>query len=172
MCLLQVLMTARLALAMGCPIHAIIAHASTATDQAGRSVPAPGQGVLTSAREVRPYGEPLSRLLDPAYRRRRLQRELDAADAWAHEEEAEVAAEAAAAAVVNFGSATTALAAAQRIAAVQHERAHMERAARRAWCVDFAAGAGAGAVAPLRAALAAWGLGPDDITLGSFHGAH
>lgn len=171
-------MTARLALAMGAPIYGVVVHASTATDQAGRSVPAPGQGILTTAREVaRAPGEPPARVLDAAYRRRRLARDLAAAEAWAREEEAEaaaaavVAATATAAAEGGGGGAEAALAAARRIVEVQHERAHLERAARRAWCLDFAAGAGAGAVAPLRAALAAWGLGPDDITLGSFHGA-
>ena len=179
-------MTARLALAMGAPIYGVVAHASTATDQAGRSIPAPGQGILTTAREAaRGAGEALSRVLDPAYRRRRLARDLAAAATWAQEEEAEVAAEAAAAALAarsseaagdgeaagGGGSAVAALAAARRIAEIAHERAHLERSARRAWCLDFAGSAGAGAVAPLRAALAAWGLGPDDITLGSFHGA-
>jgi len=172
----QVLMTARLALAMGCPIHAIVAHASTATDKASRSVPAPGQGVLTTAREARrAAGAPLSRVLDPAYRRRRLARDLAAADAWAREEEALIAADAAAAAAsaqaAGEGSAEASLDAAGRLASVQAERAHLERTARRAWCVDFASAAGDGAIAPLRAALAAWGLGPDDITIGSFHGA-
>jgi hypothetical protein len=39
--------------------------------QEGRSVPAPGQGILTTAREVR--GAKPSQLLDISYRRRQLQ---------------------------------------------------------------------------------------------------
>ncbi|KAL8788546.1 MAG: hypothetical protein Q9213_001619 [Squamulea squamosa] len=50
-CGIQVLTTAKLALQMGLPIHGIIAMASTATDKIGRSVPAPGQGLLVTARE-------------------------------------------------------------------------------------------------------------------------
>ncbi|KAL8696442.1 MAG: hypothetical protein Q9201_007657 [Fulgogasparrea decipioides] len=50
-CGIQVLTTAKLALQMGLPIHGIIAMASTATDKIGRSVPAPGQGLLVNARE-------------------------------------------------------------------------------------------------------------------------
>ncbi|KAK9759886.1 fatty acid synthase alpha subunit Lsd1 [Basidiobolus ranarum] len=48
----QILMSAKLALEMGVPIYGIIAHSATATDKEGRSVPAPGQGILTSARET------------------------------------------------------------------------------------------------------------------------
>ncbi|KAA0166660.1 hypothetical protein FNF28_03034 [Cafeteria roenbergensis] len=49
---IQVLMQARLAIALGAPIHAVLALTSTATDKEGRSVPAPGQGILTTAREA------------------------------------------------------------------------------------------------------------------------
>jgi fatty acid synthase subunit alpha, fungi type len=181
--LFQVLMTARLALAIGCPIYAIVAHTATATDQAGRSVPAPGQGVLTTAREVaRAAGAPLSRVLDSGYRRRRLAQDLASASAWALVEEDAIGAELAAAAAAAIaaapsnptepsGSAVAAVEAARRIAEVVQEKAHLERTARRTWCVDFAGSAAAGSIAPLRAALATWGLGPDDITIGSFHGA-
>ena len=49
----QVLMSAELAVRMGVPIYAVLEHVSTATDKIGRSVPAPGQGILTTARESR-----------------------------------------------------------------------------------------------------------------------
>lgn len=48
----QVLMSARLAIEMGCPIYGVVAGTSTASDRQGRSVPAPGQGLLTTARRV------------------------------------------------------------------------------------------------------------------------
>lgn len=67
----QVIASARLALDMGLPIYGIIAWASTSSDKTGRSVPAPGKGILTNAREARAkFPHPL---LDPAYRRRRLE---------------------------------------------------------------------------------------------------
>lgn len=44
-------MNASLALEMGVPIYGILALSSTASDKQGRSVPAPGQGILTTARE-------------------------------------------------------------------------------------------------------------------------
>ncbi|KAG9244844.1 hypothetical protein BJ878DRAFT_549460 [Calycina marina] len=48
---LQVLATAELALKMGLPVYGILAWSGTASDKASRSVPAPGNGVLTNARE-------------------------------------------------------------------------------------------------------------------------
>ncbi len=41
---MQLLTSARLALDMGLPIHAIITLTHTASDGIGRSVPAPGKG--------------------------------------------------------------------------------------------------------------------------------
>jgi 3-oxoacyl-(acyl-carrier-protein) synthase len=48
----MVFMAGDLALAMGAPIHAIVGIVHTATDHAGRSVPAPGQGVLGAVAEI------------------------------------------------------------------------------------------------------------------------
>ena len=58
---------------MGLPIRGIIASTSTATDKNGRSVPAPGQGLLTTARESKTtYSSPL---LDIEYRSKQLKKE-------------------------------------------------------------------------------------------------
>lgn len=48
---IQVAMNAKLAIEMGVPIYGIVALTATATDKIGRSVPAPGRGILTTARE-------------------------------------------------------------------------------------------------------------------------
>ena len=48
----QIIMPASLAIEMGVPIYGIVALSNTATDKEGRSVPAPGQGILTTAKEV------------------------------------------------------------------------------------------------------------------------
>ncbi|THC95865.1 hypothetical protein EYZ11_004643 [Aspergillus tanneri] len=66
----QVITSARLALDMGLPIQGIVAWVGTASDKIGRSVPAPGKGLLTNARESR--RKIPSPMLDIAYRRRRL----------------------------------------------------------------------------------------------------
>lgn len=81
---IQVLMTAELAVKMGVPIRGIVACTNTATDKNGRSVPAPGQGILTTAREVR--GKHQSPLLDLKYRSRQLKRERDQIRSWLAEE--------------------------------------------------------------------------------------
>ncbi|GKU11664.1 unnamed protein product, partial [Fusarium langsethiae] len=69
-CGVQVLISAELALEMGLPIFGVVAYANMAADKAGRSVPAPGKGVLTNAREKSTTPSPL---LDINYRRRLLQ---------------------------------------------------------------------------------------------------
>eukprot|EP01117_Protostelium_nocturnum_P000846 TRINITY_DN1109_c0_g1_i4.p1 TRINITY_DN1109_c0_g1~~TRINITY_DN1109_c0_g1_i4.p1 ORF type:complete len:3931 (+),score=1672.78 TRINITY_DN1109_c0_g1_i4:607-12399(+) len=48
----QLVMSAKLALEMGLPIYAIVAMTATAMDKAGRSIPAPGRGILSTAREI------------------------------------------------------------------------------------------------------------------------
>ncbi|KAK8093877.1 fatty acid synthase alpha subunit FasA [Apiospora hydei] len=73
-CGVQIVMSAELALKMGLPIHAVVAYTQMAGDGVGRSVPAPGQGVLTAARGT--AAALRSPLLDTAYRRSQLEREL------------------------------------------------------------------------------------------------
>ena len=65
----QILMPASLAVKLGVPIRGIVAHTSTATDREGRSVPAPGQGILTTAKEAHGMRESTP-LLSLEYRRR------------------------------------------------------------------------------------------------------
>ena len=81
---MAVLMTAELALQMGVPIRGVIACVNTATDKNGRSIPAPGQGILTTARESASAIE--SPLLDIRYRSNQLQKELNFIKLWADEE--------------------------------------------------------------------------------------
>lgn len=69
---MQILSTARLAIEMGLPIHAIVAWAGTSSDKIGRSVPAPGKGALVNAREAAvSQGGPVP-LLDLHFRREQL----------------------------------------------------------------------------------------------------
>lgn len=48
----QILMSAATAIELGAPIQGIIAHASTHTDKQGRSIPAPGRGVMSAATKL------------------------------------------------------------------------------------------------------------------------
>ena len=159
---MAILMTARLAIAMGCPIYGIVALASTATDKNGRSIPAPGQGVLTSARESRGLAAGgaaaaafLPPLLDAKYRLRRLGQEVASTDAWREEEVRAIMSEAAAAAAAATGAVSVAatsgsstlsaeLFAAPRIAAVDAEAAMLTSSARRRWATDWWRGSVAG----------------------------
>ena len=62
-CGVQLLMSADVALQIGCPIYGIVAYTSTASDKQGRSVPAPGQGLLSTFRDLsvsRPFIPPPS----------------------------------------------------------------------------------------------------------------
>ncbi|KAJ5624734.1 hypothetical protein N7510_001043 [Penicillium lagena] len=165
-CGMQLIMSAQLALDMGVPIHGIIALTTTATDKIGRSVPAPGQGVLTTAREN--PGKFPSPLLDLKYRRRQLDLRMKQIKEWQESEllylQEEVEAMKAQAGE-SFNESE-----------YMHERAqHIEReAVRQEKDAQFSLGNNFwkqdSRIAPLRGALATWGLTVDDIGVASFHG--
>ncbi|KAJ1953410.1 fatty acid synthase alpha subunit Lsd1, partial [Linderina pennispora] len=142
---IALLMSASAAIEAGAPIYGIIAMAGTATDKQGRSVPAPGKGVLVSARER--LATSRSRLLDMGYRRRQLKRRRLEIDNWVAEEMA-IAEEDA--------DAIQAEADAQRKEA-------MDTWGNSFWCRNPQ-------ISPLRGSLAVWGLTVDDIGAASFHG--
>ncbi len=73
-CGMQVLTSAKVALELGLPIRAVIAHVATASDGVGRSVPAPGKGIMVNVRESSAFET--SPLLDIDYRRRLLDQSL------------------------------------------------------------------------------------------------
>ena len=165
-CGMQIIMSARLALDMGTPIYGILGLTTTATDKIGRSVPAPGQGVLTTAREN--PGKFPSPLLDIKYRKRQLDLRRRAIKNWQESEllylQEEVAAMKAQA---GFGF--------NESEYMEDRVAHIEKDARRQekdaqyslgnnfWKSDST-------IAPLRGALATWGLTIDDLGVASFHG--
>ena len=165
-CGMQVIMSARLALDMGTPIYGILGLTTTATDKIGRSVPAPGQGVLTTAREN--PGKFPSPLLDIKYRKRQLEQRKKQSKSWQESEllylQEEVAAMKAQA---GFGF--------DEKEYLQERAEHIEREVKRQekeaqfslgnnfWRQDPR-------IAPLRGALATWGLTIDDLGVASFHG--
>src|SRR5690606_5050727 len=87
---IQVLMTAELAIQMGCPIYGIIALTNTATDKEGRSVPAPGQGILTSAKSIQGGSSARPRILNAEYRHNQLKKSLKQIKNWFLEEAEEL----------------------------------------------------------------------------------
>ncbi|KAJ2492835.1 fatty acid synthase alpha subunit Lsd1 [Coemansia sp. RSA 2050] len=155
------LMSAAAAIEFGAPIYGIIAMSGTATDKQGQSVPAPGKGVLTSARESSESNLP-SRLLNFDYRRRQMQRQLSALDAWKQEELADLAD------MVDGPSDTVGLSAMGYASQVEDEYAHQRRSLQDTWGSEF--WKGKPSISPLRGSLAVWGLTADDIGVASFHG--
>ncbi|KAJ2052530.1 fatty acid synthase alpha subunit Lsd1 [Coemansia sp. S16] len=155
------LMSASAAIEFGAPIYGIIAMSGTATDKQGQSVPAPGKGVLTSAREASDNSPP-SRLLNFDYRRRQLQRQLSALEAWKQEELADLAD------MVDGPSDTVELSAMSYANQVEEEYIQQRRSLQDVWGNDF--WKGKSDFSPLRGSLAVWGLTADDIGLASFHG--
>ncbi|KAI9783021.1 MAG: 3-oxoacyl-[acyl-carrier-protein] synthase [Peltula sp. TS41687] len=164
-CGMQVLMDAKLALAMGVPIYGIVGLTATATDKIGRSVPAPGQGVLTTARE-NPSKFP-SPLLDIKYRKRQLELRKNQIKQW-QESELIYLQEELAAMKAGGNQFDEAEYMQDRARHIQKEARRQEKEALNSlgnsfWKQDPR-------IAPLRGALATWGLTIDDLAVASFHG--
>ncbi|KOS21662.1 Fatty acid synthase subunit alpha [Escovopsis weberi] len=164
-CGVQVIMTAQLALDMGVPIHGVLAFSATASDKIGRSVPAPGQGVLTTAREN--AGKYTSPLLDIDYRRRQIERRKKQIKQW-HESELEFLHDEIDAIKSQNPAFQEKEYAQERVRHIESEAKRQEKdllqnMGNRFWKNDSS-------IAPLRGALATWGLTIDDLDVASFHG--
>jgi fatty acid synthase subunit alpha len=164
-CGMQVIMDAQLALDMGVPIYGILGFTATATDKIGRSVPAPGQGVLTTAREQQ--GKFPSPLLDIKYRKRQMDLRRKQIKTWQESELLYLQEEAAAmkAEGVEFDEQEFYGDRAEHIAreAKRQEKDALNSLGNNFWKQD-------NRIAPLRGALATWGLTIDDLGVASFHG--
>ncbi|KGO39140.1 Acyl transferase/acyl hydrolase/lysophospholipase [Penicillium expansum] len=165
-CGMQLIMTAQLALDMGVPIHGIIALTTTATDKIGRSVPAPGQGVLTTAREN--PGKFPSPLLDIKYRRRQLDLRKKQINEWQEAELMYLQEETDAVKAQSDETFNEAEYMQERAQHIEREAIRQEKDAQYSlgnnfWKQDPR-------IAPLRGAMATWGLTVDDIDIASFHG--
>jgi fatty acid synthase subunit alpha len=165
-CGMQLIMSAQLALDMGVPIHGVIALTTTATDKIGRSVPAPGQGVLTTAREN--PGKFPSPLLDIKYRRRQLDLRKKQIKEWQESELLYLQEEVEAMKASSPESFDVSEYLQERARHIEREAIRQEKDAQYSlgnnfWKQDSR-------IAPLRGALATWGLTVDDIGVASFHG--
>ena len=158
-CGVQILTTATLALKMGLPIRSIIALAHTASDQIGRSVPAPGKGLLSIAAE-KPAISP-SPLLDISYRHRQLEHRIRQINESAKMELTWIENQ------ISASPYNPDLACEWKTRAAQMA----DRAIKDA---QFALGndfwRNDASISPLRGALAVWGLTIDDINVASLHG--
>ncbi|KAJ2739815.1 fatty acid synthase alpha subunit Lsd1 [Coemansia sp. Cherry 401B] len=155
-----VLMSAATAVAIGAPIYGVIAMSATATDKQGRSVPAPGKGVLTTAREASSNIE--LPMLDFDYRRRGLERQLQMLDTWKADEVDRLKIEEPTADNVHQKRIESQLANLDKVY-WQNKRALLDTWGNGFWKQSTD-------ISPLRGSLAVWGLTADDIGMASFHG--
>ncbi|KAJ2265305.1 fatty acid synthase alpha subunit Lsd1 [Coemansia sp. RSA 371] len=149
-----VLMSASMAIEMGVPVYGVVAMSGTATDKEGRSVPAPGKGVLTSARERASGGSPHLQVLDVEYRRRQLRKRQTQIDEWAREERA----------LLSTDTTQTS----ESLEFINTEAARQHRDALDSWGTEF--WKQNPHISPLRGSLSVWNLTVDDIGVASFHG--
>ncbi|RWA14764.1 hypothetical protein EKO27_g338 [Xylaria grammica] len=164
-CGVQVIMTAKLAIDMGLPVYGILALTTTASDKIGRSVPAPGQGVLTTAREA--PGKFPSPLLDINYRRRQIGLRKKQIRGW-KELELEYLYEEVAAMQAQGHQFDEKEYTQERAVHIEKEAERQEKEALRSFGNNF--WKQDPTIAPLRGCLATWGLTIDDLGVASFHG--
>lgn len=162
-CGLQVVCTAKLALEMGLPVHGILAFTGTASDKVGRSVPAPGKGVMVNARE-RPAAF-ASPLLSLDYRRRQVTSRRRQIREFKELELVQLDDEMAA---MDMDKDARDEYRAYRKQHIHAEALRQESDALRAFGNNF--WRHHPEIAPIRGALATWGLTIDDLQVASFHG--
>ncbi|EGN98830.1 hypothetical protein SERLA73DRAFT_168429 [Serpula lacrymans var. lacrymans S7.3] len=160
---IHIVMNAKTALELGAPIRGILAFTSTSTDKAGRSIPAPGRGALSVAREL-PSKHPLP-LLDLDYRSRQLAFRRKQISQWLSHEHSQLREE------IDFRKAQSEEVDEEyfssRVADIEKEAARQDKDALAMYGMLEGTDA---RVAPLRRALAVWGLKADDIGVLSIHG--
>ena len=165
-CGMQVVCTAKLALDMGLPIYGIVSFTGTSSDTVGRSVPAPGKGVMVNVQES-PSAFP-SPLLNIDYRRRQLSsrraqiREFRELELLQLEEE-----------IAAMKARDSRLPEIEDYQKHRKDHIELETVCQEADALN-AFGNGfwknRPEIAPIRGALATWGLTIDDLQVSSFHG--
>ncbi|KAI4595314.1 3-oxoacyl-[acyl-carrier-protein] synthase [Pestalotiopsis sp. 9143b] len=172
-CGIQLLTTAKLALDMGLPIRGIIALTHTASDKIGRSVPAPGKGVLTIASEKQ--NKFMSPLLDISHRRRHLSHRLhqieekrDMELSWLNERLLSMRGRRTSVDTVVEDNITTDEFAEQCRRDIEADAQRAFKEAQNTYGNEF--WKHDDSISPLRGALAVWGLTIDDLSVASLHG--
>lgn len=160
---IQVIMTADLALRMGVPIYGILAMTATASDKIGRSVPAPGKGILTTAREHHGNLKFPSPMLDIKYRKRQLLAREQQIKQWVESELDMLRYE-----VESVGAEQKEEFIQERTEEIKREASTQLKSAQQQWGNEFYKSDPR--IAPLRGALATYGLTIDDLGVASFHG--
>ncbi|WRT68298.1 uncharacterized protein IL334_005274 [Kwoniella shivajii] len=160
-CGVHVMMSAKTALEMGASIQGIVAYTSTHTDKAGRSIPAPGRGILSTAREITPK-EALP-ILDTKYRARQLAFRRKQISQWLENEHELLRLELEARRDAKDNDTWFQ----SRVSFIDDEARRQEKDA----LATFGMLEGSHPnIAPLRRALAVWGLDADSVGVVTFHG--
>ncbi|PVU98003.1 hypothetical protein BB559_001847, partial [Furculomyces boomerangus] len=161
-----VLMSAATAIEMGVPIYGIIALTNTATDKEGRSIPAPGQGILTTGKEV--SSAVASPLLNIDYRRRQIEQSRRNIKSWVESEHSYLQAEIESLKATNSLPCSESVYIKERTEYIQREAIRQQNDAMDLWGNEF--WKNDPRISPVRGALAVYGLTVDDIGVASFHG--
>ena len=172
----QIIATADIALSLGLPIYGVIASSTMAGDKISRSVPAPGQGVLSFARQTPEASQ--SPLLDMVYRRREMKVAIERVHGWRTTSLFEAYQNANRHRPIDQGADARQKSKAERIdqglslpstvSAINRSADTQINQIRRLWGNDFRRQDPD--ISPLRASLATWGLTIDDIDFVSLHG--
>ena len=163
-CGVQVVTSASLALEMGLPIHGVVAMTYMAADKLGRSVPAPGRGILTSAKQSG-HG-PTPAMLNPVLRAKRIRTSLLHIDNQAETEIALLRDEDEYKAARQEATSEEALEAEIQLVqqnAQREKRAVLRELGNNFWRNDLR-------ISPIVGSLAVFGLTVDDLTFASLHG--
>ncbi|KAJ2908892.1 fatty acid synthase alpha subunit Lsd1, partial [Coemansia aciculifera] len=156
------LMSASAAIEFGVPIYGIIAMSGTATDKQGQSVPAPGKGVLTFAREAASKDQSLH-MLNFDYHHRQMERAMASLEMW-KQEELNILKEMVDGPLEDI----VGLSAMRYAAEIERRLQCQRRSLQDFWGNEF--WKNDSEISPLRGSLAVWGLTADDIGIASFHG--
>ncbi|KAJ1958609.1 fatty acid synthase alpha subunit Lsd1 [Linderina pennispora] len=163
------LMSASAAIEFGSPIYGVVAMTSIASDKEGRNLPAPGQGLVSVAREIHCPSYDITELyLDVKYRRAKLEGWMKHVDEWVVKEEAEVRRDAQEIRIARGDCFDEDEFIGKRMTVIHAEADKRKKEARDAWGNEF--WVGNPHISPIRGALAVWGLTVDDIGVASFHG--
>lgn len=156
-CGVQLLCRADLAIEMGLPIYGIVAGSAMAADGVSRSVPAPGQGILTFARETLAGATPESSV--------RVEEQDTSSDGMSRNSSAQSSNSDTDGSTTFSGSSEDGYEYETPFTPPEHFEFGMATNA-----PNFEQLVHRASPSPLRAALARWGLSIDDIGLASLHG--
>ena len=172
---MQILTTADLALRLGLPIYGVIAASTMAADKISRSVPAPGQGILSFARQTPEASASL--ILDMEYRRGEMKGAIERIEDWRTaslhkayrdaKEHARVILTADAPAKIKDDECRSSRSLPEMIAMINSSANVQIKDLRRLWSNDIRRQNPD--ISPFQAALATWGLTIDDIDFVSLH---